>query len=103
MKIIGSGGGGGKGGGGGGGSPHEAKDNLDSKAFARVLDLIGEGEIGGLVDGGKSIFLNNTPLQAADGSFNFKDVAVISICSVAVLPMVVVPPNLALSTECDTS
>ena len=74
MKIIGSGGGGGKGGGGGGGSPHEAKDNLDSKAFARVLDLIGEGEIGGLVDGGKSIFLNNTPLQAADGSFNFKDV-----------------------------
>ena len=40
MKIIGSGGGGGKGGGGGGGSPHEAKDNLDSKSFARVLDLI---------------------------------------------------------------
>lgn len=75
SKIIGSGGGGGKGGGGGGGSPHEAKDNLDSKSFARVLDLIGEGEIGGLVDGAKSIFLNNTPLQAADGSFNFKDVA----------------------------
>ena len=74
SKIIGSGGGGGKGGGGGGGTPTEAKDNLDSKAFARVLDLIGEGEIQGLEDGAKSIFLNNTPLQSADGTFNFKDV-----------------------------
>jgi hypothetical protein len=73
MKIIGSGGG--KGGGGGGGTPHEDKDNLDSKSFARILDLIGEGEISGLVDGAKSIFFNNTPLQAADGSFNFKDVS----------------------------
>ena len=61
SKIIGSGGGGGKGGGGGGGTPTEAKDNLDSKSFARVLDLIGEGEIEGLEDGAKSIFLNNTP------------------------------------------
>ena len=75
SKIIGSGGGGGKGGGGNDRSPTEDKDNLDSKSFARVLDLIGEGEIGGLVDGGKSIFLNNTPLQASDGSFNFKDVS----------------------------
>ena len=74
MNIIGSGGGG-KGGGGGNKTPHEAKDNLDSKSFARVLDLIGEGEIGGLVDGAKSIFFNNTPLQAADGTFNFKDVS----------------------------
>ena len=74
SKIIGSGGGGGKGGGGGGGTPTEAKDNLDSKSFARVLDLIGEGEIEGLEDGAKSIFLNNTPLQASDGTFNFKDV-----------------------------
>ena len=75
SKIIGSGGGGGKFGMGGDRAPTEAKDNLDSKSFARVLDLIGEGEIGGLVDGGKSIFLNNTPLQASDGSFNFKDVS----------------------------
>jgi len=73
SKIIGSGGG--KGGGGGNKTPTEAKDNLDSKSFARVLDLLGEGEIGGLVDGAKSIFFNNTPLQASDGSFNFKDVS----------------------------
>ena len=76
SKVIGSGGSSsGKGMGGGGGTPTEAKDNLDSKQFAKVLDLIGEGEIEGLVDGAKSIFLNNTPLQAADGTFNFKDVA----------------------------
>ena len=74
SKIIGSGGDG-KGGGSRNKTPTEAKDNLDSKSFARVLDLIGEGEIGGLVDGAKSIFINNTPLQAADGTFNFKDVS----------------------------
>ena len=44
--IIGGGGGGGlKGGGGGGGTPTEAKDNLESTAYALVLDLLGEGEI----------------------------------------------------------
>ena len=73
--VIGSGGGGGKGGGGGGRTPTEAKDNLDSKQFAKVLDLISEGEIEGLVDGAKSIYINDTPLQAADGTFNFKDVS----------------------------
>ena len=57
--VIGAGGGG-KGGGGGGST---AKDNLESTQFGRVLDLLSEGEIGGLVDGKKSIFLNNTPLQ----------------------------------------
>ena len=68
--VIGSGGDS-KGGGGGGST---AKDNLESAQFGRVLDLLSEGEIGGLVDGKKSIFLNNTPLQNADGSENFKNV-----------------------------
>ena len=68
--VIGSGGGG-KGGGGGGST---AKDNLESTQFGRVLDLLSEGEIGGLVDGKKSIFLNNTPLQNANGTENFKNV-----------------------------
>ena len=72
--VIGSGGGGGGKGGGGGGGGNEAKDNLDSKQFARILEIISEGEIEGLVDDAKSIFLNNTPLQAADGTYNFKDV-----------------------------
>jgi len=71
--IIGSGGGGK--GDDRGGKRHETKDNLDSKQFAKVLDLIGEGEMSGLKDGAKSIFLNNTPLQDSNGTFNFKDVS----------------------------
>lgn len=47
---------------------------LRSRAYARVLDLVSEGEIEGLVDGAKSIYLNGTPLQNADNSFNFQNV-----------------------------
>ena len=81
TKIIGFGGGGGGKGGGGGGSgrvAQEAPDSLRSKAFARVLDLICEGEIVGLNDGAKSIYLDETPLQNSDGSFNFQGVEVVS-------------------------
>ncbi len=68
-------GGGGKGSGGGGGTGAvEDPNTLQSKATARILDILGEGEIVGLVEGGKSIFLNDTPLIAADGSENFKGV-----------------------------
>jgi predicted phage tail protein len=71
-KTIRGAGGGGKGGGGAGRVAVEAPDSLRSKAFARVLDLISEGEIVGLVDGSKSIFLDETPLQNEDGSYNFQ-------------------------------
>lgn len=72
MKHIRGAGGGGKGGGGGSSrAPVEAPDSLRSIAYARVLDLICEGEIEGLVDGAKSIYLDGTPLQSASGSFNF--------------------------------
>lgn len=54
-----------------GGGAVEASDTLRSKAYARVLDVISEGEIEGLVDGPKSIFLNETPLQGPGGEFNF--------------------------------
>lgn len=47
---------------------------LRSKAFARILDLVAEGEIEGLVAGAKSIYLNGTPLQNPDNTFNFQDV-----------------------------
>ncbi len=78
---AGGGGGGGKGGGGGGSqqtarTPTVANDSLDSKQYATVLDLISEGEIEGLKDGLKSIFLNNTPLQNPDGSYNFQNVTI---------------------------
>jgi len=74
----GGGGGGGKGGGGGGSTrtPTEAADNLNSTQYANLVDLISEGEIEGLKDGHKSIFINNTPLQNADGTYNFQNVTV---------------------------
>ena len=75
----GGGGGGGKGGGGSGGStytPTEAGDSLNSTQYANLVDLISEGEIQGLKDGLKSIYVDNTPLQNADGSFNFRNVSV---------------------------
>ena len=79
MTIIGAGGGGGGGKGGGGGSsrtPSTAPDSLDSRQYANVIDLISEGEIEGLADGFKSIFLNNTVLQNPDGTYNFQDVTI---------------------------
>ena len=76
----GGGGGGGKGGGGGGTTytPTEAGDTLNSTQYATILDLISEGEIEGLKDGLKSIYVDNTPLQNADGSYNFKNVTVVT-------------------------
>lgn len=69
--------GGGKGGGGGSSrTPVEAPNTLRSAATARIIDLLGEGPIVGLVNGLKSVFLDDTPLQAADGSFNFSGVTV---------------------------
>ena len=79
MTIIGAGGSGGGGKGGGGGAartPTTANDSLDSTQYAQVIDLISEGEIAGLKDGFKSIFLDNTPLQNPDGTFNFQNVTI---------------------------
>ena len=77
--IQGAGGGGGKGGGGGGSrTPTEADDTLQSIQFANVLDLISEGEIQGLDNGNKSIFLDDTPVQNADGTNNFSGYTVVT-------------------------
>ena len=75
MQIIGAKGGG-KGGGDAARVAVEAPDSLQSKQYARVLDLICEGEIEGLVDGWKSIYLDDTPLQAADDTVNFNGISV---------------------------
>jgi len=76
TQIIGSGGGGGKGDRGGNKTPTTAPDSLESKSYAKVLDLISEGPIEGLKDGDKSIYLDNTPLQNSDGTYNFENVTV---------------------------
>jgi predicted phage tail protein len=70
--IIGAGGG--KGGGGTARVAQEAPDSLRSKAYARVVDLVCEGEIEGLVGGLKSVYLDDTPIQNSDGSYNFTGV-----------------------------
>ena len=77
TKYIQGAGGGGKGG-GGAHTPTEADDTLQSIQFANVLDLVSEGEIQGLDDGNKSIFLDNTPVQNADGSNNFSGYTVVT-------------------------
>jgi len=56
--------------------PTESTNNLFSTSYAKILDLIGEGEIAGLVGGLQGIFLGNTPIQNPDGSLNFNGVSV---------------------------
>jgi predicted phage tail protein len=73
ARIYGAGGSGGKAGGGGARTPFTEGDSLNSKQYAQVLDLLSEGEIEGLKNGAQSIFINNTPLQNANGTYNFKD------------------------------
>lgn len=69
---------GGKGGSKGGGSsraPIEDPDSLRSRQYARVIDLISEGEIVGLVDGMKSVYLDDTPVMDSSGNYNFNGVS----------------------------
>lgn len=62
-------------GGGGGRTPVESPDSLHSTAYARVIDLLGEGEIYGPVHGMdnalRDVYLNGTPVANEDGSLNF--------------------------------
>ena len=67
RKIIGYGGKSG----GGGSQATETPDSLHSISYAKVMDLVSEGEIQGLANGMQSIFFNDTPLQNPDGSYNF--------------------------------
>jgi hypothetical protein len=57
-------------------TPTEAKNSLFSTSYAKIVDLIAEGEIQGLKNGYQSIFLDNTPLQNPDGTYNFSNVIV---------------------------
>ena len=57
-------------------TPITERDSLDSREFANMTEVIAEGPIEGLANGLKSIFLNDTALQNADGTYNFQDVDV---------------------------
>ncbi|ELA08718.1 phage-related protein, tail component [Moraxella macacae 0408225] len=56
--------------------PIIAPDSAQSKTYISILYGLGEGEIAGLVDGYKSVYLDNTPLQNDNGEFNFPNVKV---------------------------
>lgn len=54
----------------------EAPDTLRSSQKIVLLDAWGEGPVVGLVNGAQSIYFNKTPLQNADGSWNFNQAVV---------------------------
>ena len=56
--------------------PIIAPDSAQSKTFISIMYGLGEGEIAGLADGYKSVYLDDTPLQNGDGEFNFPNVKV---------------------------
>ncbi|MDM9639393.1 host specificity protein J [Acinetobacter nosocomialis] len=56
--------------------PVISPDSAQSKTYIKVLYGLAEGEIEGLANGLQSIYLEETPLQNADGSFNFENVKV---------------------------
>ncbi len=56
--------------------PVISPDSAQSKTFIKILYGLSEGEIEGLANGFQSIFLEETPLQNADGSLNFENVKV---------------------------
>lgn len=70
--------------GSGGGSqsarqPIESPDSLRSIAYARIVDLIGEGEIYGFADPSNPlscVFLNETSVANSDGSLNFRNIQI---------------------------
>ena len=83
LGIAGAGGGGGGGGKGGGGgaaqrTPTEADDSLQSVQYANVLDLLGEGEIQGIENSVRGIYLDSTPIEDSTGTQNFSNYTVVT-------------------------
>lgn len=72
--VTGNKGGGGKGGGGTQQVPTEEPNTLRSNATARVVDVVSEGPIVGLVNGWQSMYLDDTPVANEDESWNFEGI-----------------------------
>lgn len=54
--------------------PKIANDTTASKTYARLQYGMSEGEVEGLANGFKSIFLDDTPVESDSGARNFQDV-----------------------------
>lgn len=72
LSIVGAGGKGST----SGRTPVESPDSLRSISYAKTIILLGEGEMRGLVNGYRSVYLQGTPLQNSDGAFNFQNVSI---------------------------
>ena len=57
-------------------TPVEAKESGRSKQRIKIVEVLSEGEIEGLVDGLKSVYLDKTPIEAQDGSHYFKNMEI---------------------------
>lgn len=66
--------------GGGGRSPKESPDSLHSTAYARIIDLVSEGEVYGPTHGLsgalRDVYMDGTPVANEDGSLNFQNVQI---------------------------
>ncbi len=56
-------------------TPVESPNTLRSRSVARIQEVISEGEVEGLVDDGRSLFFDDTPILNLDDSPNFEDVS----------------------------
>lgn len=73
AEIGGAGFGGGGKGGGRQKTPTEQPDNLQSIQTAKVVDLISEGPIRGVVGGPAGVYLDGVRLQNPDGTYNWQN------------------------------
>lgn len=77
LPVVGFGGGKS---GGGGRSPKESPDSLHNTSYARIVDLVSEGEVYGPTHGLsgalRDLYLDGTPAANADGSLNFPNIQV---------------------------
>lgn len=61
----------GSGGGKGGRQPVEAPNTLQSRSTIKLVEVLSEGPIGGVVGELKGVFFDETPVRNADDSYNF--------------------------------
>ena len=57
-------------------TPVEGANTLQTSASIRLVDLLGEGEMRGLIDGLKSVYIDGVPVQNADDSYNTEGIEV---------------------------
>jgi len=77
LKIVGAGGGKS---GGSGGTPREAENTLQSRSTAKLVHVLSEGEIQGIVGAPseplQSVYFDQTPVTDSDGNASFNGVSI---------------------------